>query len=103
MRLSDKDTSSKNNKGLESEKSLDEDEIKELDTQHVMGYISWINGRFGAWVVFKTFFAKSMFNQTVEKVFFQIGFAIGTFFMSKFWLKEIISTMNLPSSILEYN
>ena len=70
----------------QSERALNEEEIKDLDAQYLMGYLSWVSNRFSLWIAFKKFFAWNLFNQSVEKVFFNIGFAIGCFFMKKFWL-----------------
>ena len=72
------------------------EEMEDLDTQYLMGYVDWSADKFGYFRTFKNVFGKYVFKQSIYQFFYNIGLAIGTFFMSKVIMPKICNYAGFP-------
>ena len=52
-----------------------------MNNKYVFGYLNWYSTKHGLWKCFIDFFALNVGNKIVQAVFFNIGSAIGWFYM----------------------
>lgn len=72
------------------ESAVDERDAEEVGRQnaeedrcHYMGYFWWFKGRHGWLRALKEFFWGTLWTKTMHSVFFNVGIAIGVFFLRK--------------------
>ena len=82
--------------------TLTDDEKAEIDAQYVMGYFDYFWSNFGFSHVYKKFIRPLILPKTIIAICYNVGYALGMFAMSKWWLPKICKHFDFEK-FLEYN
>ena len=72
----------------------DREDDQRMDNKYVIAYLNWYSTKHGLWNTFNEFFAQSLGTKIVYSIFFNIGSAIGWFFMKNHLLPKICERFN---------
>ena len=68
---------------------LSDEEKAQLDSQYVVGYFKWYWSKYGFFNTVNQFFGTKLFNECTYQIFYNIGVAAGTFWMTWFGMPKV--------------